>query len=96
MFLLTESTLFFLNLALEWSSPNQKFALGGQVKNWAKSVANAHKLKPDFKVTLGSVSLSATLVQPSEFQKEPVGSDIYLVDSDTQELSEAATIEVRF
>lgn len=41
MFLLTESTLFFLSLALNGRT-SKKFSKGGQLKNWAAIVANAN------------------------------------------------------
>lgn len=41
MFLLTESTLFFLTLALNGRT-SKKFSKGGQLKNWAAIVAKAN------------------------------------------------------
>jgi len=38
MLLLTESTLYWLNLTWNISMPNKRTALAGHVKNWANSV----------------------------------------------------------
>ena len=38
MLLLTESTLYWLNLTWNISTPNKRTALAGRVKNWANSV----------------------------------------------------------
>jgi hypothetical protein len=38
MLLLTESTLYFLNLTSSFNATTQKFALGGRVSNWISGV----------------------------------------------------------
>ncbi|KAI5999821.1 hypothetical protein F5J12DRAFT_895067 [Pisolithus orientalis] len=54
LLLLTESTLFWLNLTWNVSAPNNRTLLAGHVKSWASSVAPVGNGTPHNSVTLGS------------------------------------------
>jgi len=58
MFSLTESTLFFLDLALNGRMA-KKFAQGGQVKTWVADVAAADTNDPTFSAPSAKTSLTA-------------------------------------
>ena len=58
MFSLTESTLFFLDLALNGRTA-KKFAQGGQVKTWVADVAATETNKPTFPALSTKTSLTA-------------------------------------
>jgi len=58
MFSLTESTLFFLDLALNGRTA-KKFVQGGQVKTWVADVAAAETNEPTFPAPSTKTSLTA-------------------------------------
>ncbi|KAF9243070.1 hypothetical protein BU15DRAFT_59949 [Melanogaster broomeanus] len=65
MLMLTESTLFFLNLTSE-SSSSKKFSLDGRVNNWnSKTVSDLQSRKPSATPTHSSLGGTSTWPPPS-------------------------------
>ncbi|KAI6140862.1 hypothetical protein BKA82DRAFT_34390 [Pisolithus tinctorius] len=54
LLLLTESTLFWLNLTWNVSTPNNRTLLAGRIKSWASSIAPVGNGTPHNSVTSGS------------------------------------------
>lgn len=88
MLLLTESTLYFLNLTSSLNATSQKFALGGRITNWVSGVKPQEKSEhPKLESAPAS---SVTRAPPSSIFSQGTASTI--ATSDAQVLTQKPAI----
>lgn len=70
MLMLTESTLFFVNLTSKFRSTNLKFSLAGRVNGWVSDVT------PDERSKASSASKSCTTASPFSLAHGPPSTQV--------------------